>query len=99
MNLPWKKEPTPLEQEMAEVAQLWALAEPKSDEWEMYKRKYLELDARNLEHTKVRSEGAIDAKTWLSTGTTIGLAILTLNYERFDNLRSKVSNLWLRRRN
>lgn len=94
----WKKKPSPIEERMTEVALLWANTEPNSDEWFMYQNMYLELDARNLEHKKVRREGSIDPKTWLNTGTTIGLALLTLNYERFDSLRSKVAQMWLRRR-
>ena len=93
-----KKEKSPIERQMDEVALMWAREEPGTDDWYLYQGMYLALDERRLEHQKVQKEGAIDAKTWLSTGTTIGLALLTLNFEKMDVLRSKVTNLWLRRR-
>ena len=94
----WKKEKNPVEERMEEVAQLWANTTPNTPEWFQYQNMYLELEEHNLERLKVQKDGQIDAKTWLGTATTIGLALLTLNYERFDTIRSKAAQLWLRRR-
>lgn len=98
MKLPWKKEVDPIELEKRELALAWSREELDSSERQELIDRYLELDERTLEHEKIRAEHRIDAKTWLSSGVTVGLALLTLNYERFDVLRSKAANLWLRRR-
>lgn len=99
MRLPWQKEVGPIELEKMELARLWQLEEPDSEERQALIDRYLELDKRTLEHEKIRAEHGIDAKTLLTNGVTIGLALMTLNYEKMDVLRSKVSNLWLRRKN
>ncbi len=96
MKLPWKKD-DPIELEKARLAQEWANEE---DEYERQKliARYMELDDHQLEAEKVKSGGKIDAKTLFNGGLTIGLALLTLNFERFDIIRSKAANFWLRRR-
>lgn len=97
MNLPWKKETDPIELEKKELARAWAVEELDSTERQMLIDRYLELDEHQLEHEKIRAEHAIDAKTLLTNGVTVGLCLLTLNFEKFDILRSKAANLWLRR--
>ena len=93
-----KKVVDPIELEKQELARAWAVEELDSEERQELIDRYLELDTHQLEHEKIRAEHRIDARTILTNGVTVGLALLTLNYERFDVLRSKVSNLWLRRR-
>lgn len=99
MRLPWNKESKvdPIEREMEELAKAWAEEDLNSDKRKELLARYMELDARLLEHKKVKKEGGITPAVALSTGTSIGLALLTLNFERFEVLRSKVTNLWLRR--
>ncbi len=97
MNLPWKKEADPIELEKKELARAWAVEELDSTERQMLIDRYLELDEHQLEHEKIRAEHAIDAKTLLTNGVTVGLCLLTLNFEKFDILRSKAASLWLRR--
>ena len=94
----FNKKVDPIELEKQELARAWAVEEVNSSERQMLIDRYLELDAHQLEHEKIRAEHGIDPKTLLTNSVTIALALLTLNYERFDILRSKVSNLWLRRR-
>jgi hypothetical protein len=96
MKLPWKKD-DPIEMEKQLLAEMWANEE---DEYERQKliERYVELDNHQLEAEKVKSGGKIDAKTLFNGGITVGLALLTLNFEKFEILRSKASNLWLRRR-
>lgn len=96
MKMPWKKD-DPLEKEKELLAQLWANEEDEAERQRLIER-YIELDTHQLEAEKVKSGGRIDAKTLFNGGVTVGLALLTLNFEKFDILRSKVSNLWLRRR-
>lgn len=93
-----KKEQDPIELEKQELARAWAVEELDSVERQELIERYLELDRHQLEHEKIRAEHAIDAKTWLTNGVTIGLCLLTLNFEKFEVLRSKTANLWLRRR-
>lgn len=93
-----KKVTDPIELEKEELARAWSFEELNSEERQALVDRYLELDSHQLEHEKIRAEHGIDAKTLLTNGVTIGLALLTLNFERFDVLRSKVANLWLRRR-
>lgn len=93
-----KKVADPIELEKQELARAWAVEELDSEERQELINRYLELDTHQLEHEKIRAEHSIDPKTLLTNGVTIGLALLTLNFERFDVLRSKVANLWLRRR-
>lgn len=97
MKLPWKKD-DPIELEKQELARAWACEELDSSARQELIDRYIELDTHQLERDKVRAEHGIDAKTLLTNGVTIGLALLTLNYEKCDILRSKVANLWLRRR-
>ena len=96
MKLPWKKE-DPIEREKQLLAEMWANEEDEVERQKLIER-YVELDNHQLEAEKVKSGGRIDAKTLFNGGVTIGLALLTLNFEKFEILRSKVSNLWLRRR-
>lgn len=98
MKLPWKKEKDPIELEKEELARAWAVEELNSGQRQALIERYLALDEHQLEHEKIRAEHAIDAKTLLTNGVTIGLCLLTLNFEKFDILRSKTANLWLRRR-
>ena len=93
-----KKEKSPLEKEMEELAVEWSREELDSARRQELIRRYMELDARRLEHEKLKKEHGIDAKTVLSTGTTLLLAVATLEYERTDTIRSKISQWWLRRR-
>lgn len=96
MKMPWKKE-DPIEREKELLASLWANEEDEAERQKLIER-YMELDNHQLEAEKVKGSGRIDAKTLFNGGITIGLALLTLNFEKFDILRSKVANLWLRRR-
>lgn len=98
MNLPWKKDVDPIELEKRELARAWAVEELSSEARQELIQRYLELDEHQLRREEIRANGAIDAKSLLTNGVTIGLALLTLNYEKFDILRSKASTLWLRRR-
>jgi len=98
--LPWKKEKTvdPIELEKQELAEMWSREELNSEERNLLIQRYLYLDeVYTRKHKKLDAKGAIDKKTLFNGGLTVGLALLTLNYERFDVLRSKVTNLWLRR--
>lgn len=100
MNLPFgKKEKNPIEKEMEELAEAWECEKLNSPERQAMIERYRELNAMLLEEKKLEKQGAIDAKTLLNAGITVGLALLTLNFERFDTLRSKTSTLWLRRQN
>lgn len=94
--MPWHKE-DPIEAEKELLAKLWANEEDEAERQRLIER-YLELDNHQLEAEKVKSSGRIDARTIFNGGITVGLALLTLNFEKFDILRSKVSTLWLRRR-
>lgn len=98
MKLPWKKEVDPIELEKEELARSWAVEDLSSEKRQALIQRYLELDEHQMRREEIRADGAIDPKTLLTNGVTIGLALLTLNYEKFDILRSKVSTLWLRRR-
>lgn len=96
----WKKEPKmdPIEEEKDRLAREWTDPVITPEKRKELIDRYVELDQHQLEVEKVKKDGKIDAKTLLSSGVTVGLALLTLNFERFDVLRSKVSNLWLRRK-
>lgn len=96
MQLPWKKE-DPLEVEKRCLALEWANEEDEYRRQSLIER-YMQLEEHQLEAEKVRAGGRIDAKTLFNGGVTIGLALLTLNFEKFDILRSKAANFWLRRR-
>lgn len=93
-----KKVVDPIELEKHELARVWGVEELDSAKRKELIDRYMELDNHQLEREKIRAEHGIDAKTILANGVTVGLALLTLNFERFDVLRSKVANLWLRRR-
>lgn len=97
MKLPWKKD-DPIEKEKAELAELWMKEEPDSPERQELIDRYMVLENHQLETEKVKAGGRIDAKTLFNGGITVGLALLTLNFEKFDIIRSKVANMWLRRR-
>lgn len=98
MNLPFKKqEKNPLDIEMEELAAEWALEEIDSERRHVLIERYKELNQMRLEEKKLEKSGAIDSKTLFNAGVTLGLALLTLNFEQFDTLRSKASTLWLRR--
>lgn len=97
MKLPWKKD-DPLELEKRELAELWSREEPDSPERQELIDRYMQLETHQLEAEKVKAGGKIDAKTIFNGGITVGLALLTLNFEKFDIVRSKVANMWLRRR-
>lgn len=96
MKLPWKKE-DPIEREKQLLAEMWANEEDEEKRNALIER-YMELDDHQLEAEKVKSGGKIDAKTLFNGGLTVGLALLTLNFEKFDIIRSKAANFWLRRR-
>lgn len=93
----FEKKVDPIEERKAELAQEWKLTDDPEKQKELI-RQYLELDDHQLEREKVRAEHGIDGKTLFNNLVMIGLAVATLNFERFDVLRSKVVNLWLRRR-
>lgn len=97
MKLPWKKD-DPIELEKKELAELWSREEPDSPERQELIDRYIELDNHQLEAEKVKAGSKIDAKTLFNGGITVGLALLTLNYEKFEILRSKAASLWLRRK-
>lgn len=93
----FEKKVDPIEERKAELAQEWKLTDDPDKKKELI-RQYLELDDHQLEREKVRVEHGIDGKTIFNNLVMIGLAVATLNFERFEVLRSKVVNLWLRRR-
>lgn len=96
MKLPWNKEKDPIELEKEELAELW-INEQNSEKRNALIERYMELENHQLEVEKIRVVGKIDAKTWFNGAITVGIALLTLNYEKFDIVRSKVANIWLRR--
>lgn len=98
MKLPWKKENDDLlEIAKAELVERYLEAQSEEVKAEIL-AEFMELDARSLEYEKIRAEHRIDAKSLLTNGVTILLAGATLVFECSDTLRSKVTNLWLRRR-
>lgn len=96
MKLPWKKE-DPIEREKEKLAQEWANEEDEAKRQKLIDQ-YIALDDHQLEAVKAKAGGRIDAKTLFNGGLTVGLALLTLNFEKFDIIRSKAANFWLRRR-
>ena len=96
MKLPWKKE-DPIELEKEKLAQEWANEEDEAKRQKLIDQ-YIALDDHQLEAVKAKAGGRIDAKTLFNGGLTLGLALLTLNFEKVDIVRSKVANFWLRRR-
>lgn len=97
MGLPFVKKETPLEAEMRELAQDWVREEPGSPYRDAHVNRYMELAAFKLEQDRLEKEHGITPARILSAATTFGLALMTLNFEQFDILKSKVSTLWLRR--
>ena len=55
------------------------------------------LDDRSLEWEGIQAEHRIDGKTLFNGGLTVLIAGATLVFECSETLRSKVTNLWLRR--
>lgn len=96
MNLPFKKE-SPIEREMRELSELWLREDLDSQERTALVNRYMELANFQLEKDRLRLEHGITPARILNTVTTVGLAIATLNFEEFSILKSKVTNLWLRR--
>lgn len=96
MKLPWKKD-DPIEMEKDRLAREWANEEDEAKRQKLIDQ-YIALDDHQLEAVKAKAGGRIDAKTLFNGGLTVGLALLTLNFEKFDIIRSKAANFWLRRR-
>lgn len=96
MKLPFKKE-SPIETEMRELSEAWVREELDSVERTELVNRYMELANFQLEQDRLRLEHGITPARVFSAATTIGLAIATLNFEECNILKSKVTNLWLRR--
>lgn len=93
-----EKTPDPIELEKAALAEEWSREELDSERRQALIQRWIELDNQQLEHKKLKAAGAIDKKTWFQGGLTLALALLTLNFEKTDVLRSKVQTLWLKRK-
>ena len=89
--------PDPIELEKAALAEEWSKEELDSERRQELIQRWIELDNQQLEHKKLKAAGAIDKKTLFQGGLTLVLALLTLNFEKTDTLRSKVQALWLKR--
>ena len=99
MQLPWKKQEKVNLLDIAEQDLVEAyLAADTEEKKTAILADFMELDARRLEYEKIYAEHRIDPKSLLTNGVTILLAAGTLIFEREDVLRSKVTQLWLRRR-
>lgn len=96
MELPFKKE-SPIEAEMRELSEAWIREELDSTERAALINRYMELANFKLEQDRLKMEHGITPARVLSTLTTVGLAVATLNFEECNLLKSKVTNLWLRR--
>lgn len=96
MKLPWKKD-DPIELEKEKLSKEWMSEEDEAKRQKLIDQ-YIALDNHQLEAVKAKAGGRIDAKTLFNGGLTLGLALLTLNFEKVDIVRSKVANFWLRRR-
>ena len=55
------------------------------------------LDDRSLEWETIQADHRVDGKTIFNGGLTLLIAGATLIFECSETLRSKVTNLWLRR--
>lgn len=97
MNLPFVKKETPIEQEMRELSEAWVMEDLDSTERQELINRYMELANFKLEQDKLKLEHGITPARVLSTATTVGLAVMTLNFEEFSILKSKVTSMWLRR--
>lgn len=97
MNLPFYHKESPIEREMRELSESWVCEDLDSTERTALVNRYMELAAFKLEQDRLRLEHGITPARVLSTVTTVGLAIATLNFEECNILKSKVTNLWLRR--
>ncbi len=100
MRLPWRseKEPSTLEREMSELDEIMRVSEKGSDQYDAALKRWLELDARAMEHETLQAQRRINPNTLLNCGKVILIALLTLNFEKMDILTSKVSSLFLRDR-
>ncbi len=96
MRLPWKTD-DPIEKEKQVLAIEWANEENEIRRQELIER-YMELDNHQIEAEKVRRNGRVSPDAIFNGLITVGIAVLTLNFEKVDILRSRVANLWLRRR-
>lgn len=93
-----RKRPNPIEIEKSALAEEWSREELDSERRQELIQRWIELDNQQLEHKKLKAAGSIDMKTWFQGGLTLTLALLTLNFEKTDTLRSKVQALWLKRK-
>lgn len=87
----------PIELEKSVLAEEWSKEEVDSERRQELIQRWIALDNQQLEHKKLKAAGSIDMKTWFQGGLTLTLALLTLNFEKTDVLRSKVQALWLKR--
>lgn len=97
MKNPFKKEKSLIDIRKEELAERYLEAQSEDARLEIV-QEYLELDERSLEYAKLENDHKIGGKEILQNGVTILLAGATLAFECSDTLRSKVTNLWLRRR-
>lgn len=88
----------PIEIEKSVLAEEWSKEELNSEKRQELIQRWIELDNQQLEHKKLKAAGAIDKKTLFQGALTLTLALLTLNFEKMDTLRSKVQVLWLKRK-
>lgn len=100
MEIPWKqpKKVDVLEREMDILADLLNNEDVDSPEYHKHLERWLELDERRMEHQELQVQRRVKPDTWVLAGKTLLIALLTLNYEKFDILTSRVSQLWLRDR-
>ena len=85
----------PIEMEKQRLAEEWLTA-PTDEKRQELINQYLMLDDHTFERTKVKWD---NMKVMVGNLVTVGLCLLTLNFEKFDTIRSKASAFWLRRRN
>lgn len=100
MKLPWttEKEPSTLDREMSELDEILKVSDKGSDEYEAALKRWMELDARQMEHTALKAQRKLNPNTVLNAAKVVVIALLTLNFEKVDILTSKVSGLFLRDR-
>lgn len=94
----FRKKDDPIELEKQALAEAWSREELDSAERAELINRYMELDDHQLARESVQAQNGIGPKDLFNSGVTIGLALLTLNYERTDVIRSRVANFWLRRK-